>query len=156
VTHWKDYSDEGEEEDREEDCEENCEEEKEVANRRVHPLSSATMMSATRAIWVILLLSSVTAAHAVSITNRDERDYRVTVIEGEAKADHVLKPLQTLTDICLKGCTIRINDSADDDYRLTASDVVAIEDGTVYYEGPDASAGPPPPPAPAKKPGNRG
>jgi hypothetical protein len=31
VTHWKDYSDEGEEEEREEGCEENCEEEKEVA-----------------------------------------------------------------------------------------------------------------------------
>jgi hypothetical protein len=30
VTHWKDYSDEGEEEEREEDREENCEEEKEV------------------------------------------------------------------------------------------------------------------------------
>jgi hypothetical protein len=156
VTHWKDYSDEGEEEDREEDREEIRQEEKEVASGRVHPLSSATMTAASRAMWVIMLLSSATAAHAVSITNRDERDYKVTVIEGEAKADHVLKPLQTLTDICLKGCTIRLNDSADDDYRLTASDVVAIEDGTVYYEGPDASAGPPPPPAPAKKPGNRG
>jgi hypothetical protein len=114
------------------------------------------MMPTTRAICVIGLLLSATAAHAVSITNRDERDYRVTVIEGEAKADHVLKPSQTLTDICLKGCTIRINDSADDEYRLAASDVVAIEDGTVYYEGPDASAGPPAPAAPAKRPGNRG
>jgi len=114
------------------------------------------MMPTTRAMCVILLLSSATAAHAVSITNRDERDYRVTVIEGEAKADHVLKPSQTLTDICLKGCTIRINDSADDEYRLAASDVVAIEDGTIYYEGPDASAGSPAPTAPAKKPGNRG
>jgi hypothetical protein len=114
------------------------------------------MMPATRAICVVLLLSSVTAAHAVSITNRDERDYTVTVIEGEAKADHVLKPSQTLTDICLKGCTIRIDDDADDEYRLTASDVVAIEDGTVYYDGPDASAGPPVPSAPVKRPGNRG
>jgi hypothetical protein len=31
VTHWKDYSDEGEEEGREEDLEEVCEEEEEVA-----------------------------------------------------------------------------------------------------------------------------
>ena len=114
------------------------------------------MMSTSRAVCVIGLLLSTTAAHAVSITNREERDQKVTIIEGEAKADHVLKPSQTLTDICLKGCTIRINDSEDDEYRLTASDVVSIEDGTVYYEGPDASAGPQPPPAPAKKPGNRG
>lgn len=114
------------------------------------------MVRKSRAMCVIGLLLSTTAAHAVSITNRDERDYSVTIIEGEAKADHVLKPSQTLADICLKGCTIRLNNSEDDEYRLTASDVVSIEDGTVYYEGLDASAGPPPPPAPAKRPGNRG
>ena len=114
------------------------------------------MVRKSRAMCVIGLLLSTTAAHAVSITNRDERDHSVTIIEGEAKADHVLKPSQTLADICLKGCTIRINESEDDEYRLTASDVVSIEDGTVYYEGPDASAGPQPPPAPAKRPGNRG
>ena len=114
------------------------------------------MMRTTRAMCVIGLLLSTTAAHAVSITNRDERDHRVTVIEGEAAAEHVLKPSQTLTDICLKGCTIRMNNGEDDAYRLTATDVVSIEDGTVYYEGADASAGPPTPPAPSKRPGNRG
>lgn len=114
------------------------------------------MMRTTRAMCVIGLLLSTTAAHAVSITNRDERDHRVTVIEGEAAAEHVLKPSQTLTDICLKGCTIRMNNSEDDAYRLAASDVVSIEDGTVYYEGADASAGPPTPPAPSNRPGNRG
>ena len=114
------------------------------------------MMRTTRAIGVLGLLLSTTAAHAVSITNRDERDHRVTVIEGEAAAEHVLKPSQTVTDICLKGCTIRINNGEDDGYRLAASDVVSIEDGTVYYDGPDASAGPQSPQAPSKKPGNRG
>jgi hypothetical protein len=114
------------------------------------------MNRASRAISVILLLSSATAAHAVSITNRDERDHTVTIIEGEAKAEHTLKPSQTLTDICLKGCTIRINRSEADEYRLTASDVVSIEDGTVYYDGTDASAGVPSAPAPRKKAGNRG
>jgi hypothetical protein len=114
------------------------------------------MMRTTRAICVIGLLLSTTAAHAVSITNRDEREHKVTVIEGEAAAEHVLKPSQTVTDICLKGCTIRMNSSEDDEYRLAASDVVSIEDGTVYYDGPDASAGPQSPQAPSKKPGNRG
>ena len=114
------------------------------------------MMRTTRAMCVIGLLLSTTAAHAVSITNRDERDHRVTVIEGEAAAEHVLRPSQTLTGICLKGCTIRMNNSEDDAYRLAATDVVSIEDGTVYYEGADASAGPPTPPAPSKRPGNRG
>jgi len=114
------------------------------------------MTRIARAVSVIGLLLSTTAAHAVSITNRDERDHRVTVIEGDTKADHTLRPSQTLTDICLKGCTIRMNDSEDDEYRLIANDVVSIEDGTVYYDGPDASAGPAAPPAPGKRPGNRG
>lgn len=114
------------------------------------------MMRMTRAISVIGLLLSATAAHAVSITNRDERDHRVTIIEGDTKADHVLKPSQTLTEICLKGCTIRTNNDADHEYRLIASDVVSIEDGTVYYDGPDASAGPASPAAPSKRPGRRG
>lgn len=114
------------------------------------------MMRMTRAISVIGLLLSTTAAHAGSITNRDERDHRVTVIEGDTRAEHMLKPSQTLTDVCVKGCTIRMNNSEDDAYRLTADDVVSIEDGTVYYEGPDASSGPSLPPAPGARPGNRG
>jgi len=114
------------------------------------------MMRPTRAISVIGLLLSTAAAHAVSITNRDERDHRVTIIEGETKADYMLKPSQTVADICLKGCTIRMNDSDDDEYRLTANDIVTIEDGTVYYDGPDPSGGSVTPQPPGKSPGRRG
>jgi hypothetical protein len=114
------------------------------------------MICTARAIGVIGLLLSTTAAHAVSITNRDERDHRVTIIEGESGADYMMKPSQTVTDICLKGCTIRMNDSDGDEYRLAADDVVTIEDGRVYYEGPDPSVGPKTPQAPGKRPGKRG
>ena len=114
------------------------------------------MMRTTRAMCVIGLLLSTTAAHAVSITNRDEREHKVTVIEGEAAAEHVLKPSETVAGICLKGCTIRVNNSEDDEYRLAANDVVSIEDGTVYYDGPDSSVGSPAPSAPGKVRGTRG
>lgn len=100
----------------------------------------AGMMHFVRAVGVILLLSSGTAAHAVSITNRDEHDHKVTVIEGNTKAEHVLKPSQALNGICAKGCTIRLNDDEDDEYQLDANDVVSIEDGTLYYDGPDTAA----------------
>jgi hypothetical protein len=93
-----------------------------------------------RAVGVILLLSSTTAAHAVSITNRDEHDHKLTIIEGASKADHLLKPAQALSGVCVKGCTIRLNDSEDDEYQLEANDVVSIEDGSLYYDGPDAPA----------------
>ena len=132
--------DEGEE--GEEDSEEESgEEEEEVGPRRVHPLRSVSMMRLARVVGVIGLLSSSTAAHAVSITNRDEHDHKVTIIEGDTKADHVLKPSQALNGICAKGCTIRLNDSEDDEYRLEADDVVSIEDGSLYYDGPGTPAG---------------
>lgn len=114
------------------------------------------MMRTARATSVIMLLLSTAAAHAVSITNRDEREHKITVIEGEAAAEHVLNPSQTLTGICLKGCTIRMNDSEDDEYRLTANDVVSIEDGTVYYDGADSAGGSLTSPAPGKMRGTRG
>ena len=95
--------------------------------------------TAMAAIGIVL---GVTAAHGASISNRDEREYTVTIIEGEAKADHALKPSQTLSDVCLKGCTIRVNGNADDEYRLTGGDVVSIEDGTVYYDTPETPEDP--------------
>jgi hypothetical protein len=96
---------------------------------------------------MIGLLSSSAAAHAASITNRDEVDRKVTIIEGDAKRDHMLKPSQALNDVCVKGCTIRLDDGEDDEYMLEADDVVSIEDGSLYYDNPDAPAPPEPPPA---------
>jgi hypothetical protein len=113
------------------------------------------MMRWVRAVSVILLLSSTTAAHAVSITNRDEHDHKLTIIEGGSKADHLLKPAQALSGVCVKGCTVRLNDSEDDEYQLEANDVVSIEDGSLYYDGPDAPAEPPGP-AKETKPAGKG
>ena len=119
---------------------------------RVHPLRRASTARATPAMAAIGLLLGVSVAHVstalgASISNRDERDYTVTIIEGEAKADHALKPSQTLSDVCLKGCTIRVNGRADDEYRLTAGDAVSIEDGTVFYNAPDEQQADPTSPA---------
>jgi hypothetical protein len=108
------------------------------------------MMRATPAMAVIGIVLSVTAAHGASISNRDERDYMVTIIEGEAKAEHALKPAQTLSEVCLKGCIIRVNGSEDDAYRLTGGDAVSIEDGTVFYDAPDAPTNPASPAATGK------
>jgi hypothetical protein len=106
-------------------------------------LRSADVMRSVLAVSVIWLLSSSTAAHAVSITNRDDRDHKLTIIEGENKTDHVLSPSKALEGICTKGCTIRLNDLEDDEYELEATDVVSIEEGSLYYDGPDPQTGPP-------------
>jgi hypothetical protein len=98
-------------------------------------------MSIVAAIAIVALLW-VPSACASSITNRDAKDYKVTVITEEATKDHVLVPSAALKGICQKGCVIRLNDSDNDEYELKGSDVVSIEDGYLYYDGPPASAVP--------------
>ncbi len=84
----------------------------------------------------------VPSACASSITNRDDKDRKITVIEGKTTKDHVLAPSAALEGICLQGCVVRLNDSQNDEYELKGSEIVSIEDGYLYYDGPPASAVP--------------
>lgn len=84
------------------------------------------------------------AAAAVSLTNRDDRDYKITIVEGASSQDHTLAPSAVLEGICPKGCVIRLNDSEDDEYELEGNEIVSIEEGYLYYDGPDAAAEPVP------------
>ena len=94
----------------------------------------------TVSLSVALIWSPV--AYAVSIKNRDSNDYKVNVVEGNATNVHILRPSASLEGVCDKGCVIRLNDSEKDEYELKGSDVVSIEDGYLYYDGPPASAVP--------------
>jgi len=109
-------------------------------------LRSIALQRLPLAVGPILLLLSGTAAHAASITNRDEVDRKVTIIEGDRTTDHVLQPSQALNDVCAKGCTIRLDDGEDDEYVLEPGDVVSIEDGSLYYDRPDTPTAPAAPP----------
>ena len=80
------------------------------------------------------------SAHAVTVTNRDAKEYKLTVVEGERSQDHALKPSGVLENICPKGCIVRLNDSENDEYELEGTEVVSIEEGYLYYDGPDAPA----------------
>lgn len=97
-------------------------------------------MAVTAATIAALCWSPV--GHASSITNRDAKDYKVTVIEGKATKAQILKPSAALKGICQSGCIIRLNDNENDEYELKGSDIVSIEDGYLYYDGPPASAVP--------------
>ena len=124
--------------------EESGEEEEEVGPRRVHPLRLILPMRLAGVVGAIGLLLSSTAAHAVSITNRDDQDHKVTIVEGDTKTEHVLKPSQVLNGICAKGCTVHLDDDEEEEYQLEADDVVSIEEGSLYYDTPDTPAGPAP------------
>lgn len=82
------------------------------------------------------------AAQAVTVTNRDGKEVKLTVIEGEGRQDNVLAAGKVLDGVCQKGCIIRLNDSEKDEYELTGSETVSVEEGFLYYDGQDAVGAP--------------
>lgn len=125
----------------------------------MHPLNRPVVLRSVRCCLFIGALVGFSSAHAaVTITNRDDLDHTITIIEGEAKTQHVLKPSQSLTGVCEKGCNLRIDDDEEDDpYQLKPDVAVSIEDGVLYYEpdAPAAPTAPQPQPSPGVK-GNKG
>ncbi len=83
------------------------------------------------------------AALALVVINRDDHDHKVTIIEGARSTDHLLKPDAKIETGCAKGCVVRLNDSDEEEYELEGNEVVFIEDGNLYYDGPDVPADPP-------------
>jgi len=84
------------------------------------------------------------AAASVSLTNRDDRQHKVTIVENGRSQDHTLAPAAVLEGICPNGCVIRLNDSDDDEYTLDGNESVSIEGGFVYYDGPEVPEQPAP------------
>jgi hypothetical protein len=102
--------------------------------KRTSTLRSLTIATALSAMTIAGISSAFAAA---SVTNRDDKDHKITIIEGETKRDYTLKPNEELRDICVAGCVLRLNDSDDDEYQLEAKDIVSIEDSSLYYDNAD-------------------
>lgn len=104
-------------------------------------------VNGTVGVCAVLIFGAMLAhpAAAVSITNRDDRVHKVTVIEGSGEQSHSLAGSGVLENVCLKGCVIRLNDSDNDEYELEGTEVVSIEDGYLYYDGPEPEPAPAPP-----------
>jgi hypothetical protein len=103
----------------------------------------AEMRVCLLAAFLVVALEQSGAAAALSISNRDDHDHKITIVEGQKSTDHVLKPDAMIENVCSKGCIIRLNDSPEDEYELEGNEVVSIEEGNLYYDGPDAPASPP-------------
>lgn len=96
------------------------------------------------------LIVTAAAAQAITVSNHDDKEHKLTVIEGDVKNDHPLAPASVVENICMKGCVVRLDDSENDEYELEGTEVVSIEDGYLYYDGPETPAEQPPatPPTP--------
>ncbi|MEQ1719080.1 MAG: hypothetical protein ABL907_24355 [Hyphomicrobium sp.] len=85
---------------------------------------------------VIAALLLTSTAQAVTVTNRDDKEIKLTIIEGEARQDHVLLTGKVVDGVCQKGCIIRLNDSDNAEYELEGSEAVSVEEGFLYYDSP--------------------
>jgi len=99
-------------------------------------------------------LLTVSNALASTITNRDDKSYTISIILGTSNKEHVLAPAGTLLKVCERGCVVRIDGNQDEQYQLDGSEVVAIEDGRLFYANPPGDK-PEPEPSRPFQPGDR-
>ena len=83
-------------------------------------------------------LVGAASAYAASVTNKDDKDHKLTILEGDSKRELQLQPNGVLEGVCLKGCTMRLGSSEDDEYVLEGPEVISIEDSKLYDDAPDA------------------
>ena len=73
---------------------------------------------------------SATASNALTISNTDEVDYVLEVVEGTGDANIVMIDLtasQALKDICNSGCTITLDNG--ESQSFSGDESITIEDG---------------------------
>jgi len=83
------------------------------------------------------------AASAATITNRSDKEVKLTITEGSSRQDEVLPSGKVIGGVCKKGCIIRLNDNAKDEYELDGSESVSVEGGFLYYDSPVQEVAPP-------------
>lgn len=110
-----------------------------IADRQIsYPMGTLRRLSA--ATRMLVLATGLTAfaggAIATTITNNDDKEHTITLIEGDKERQVVLKPEQRIENLCPTGCRLRLPDD-DEDYELEAKDVVVIEEGYLYYDDPN-------------------
>jgi hypothetical protein len=82
------------------------------------------------------------AASAATITNRSDKEVKLTITEGSSRQDEVLPIGKVIDGVCRKGCIIRLNDNAKDEYELEGSESVSVEGGFLYYDSSNDEVAP--------------
>ncbi len=95
-----------------------------------------------------LVVSAPSDAGAVTLTNRDDKTHTIEVQVKSSRRNHELAPGKSLSDFCIDGCIVRLNDTEDSDWSLEGSERVSIERGLIYYDGEET-------PAPASEPDDK-
>lgn len=79
---------------------------------------------------------SSVGALASSVTNNDDQDRQITIIEDSQQNQISLKPGERIDGVCLKGCILRLEGVEDGQYVLVeGTEIVSIEDSVLFYDG---------------------
>jgi len=87
---------------------------------------------------VLALFFSVVTAHAIELTNYDEDDKTITIIEGGEAAQAVIKAGSTVKDICIAGCVLQLGESDENQFEFKGNEIVSIEGNVVYDDSPES------------------
>lgn len=93
-------------------------------------------------VGAIVALLMTSAANAATITNRSDKEVKLTVTENQSRQDHLLQPGKVIEGVCQKGCIIRLNDGKNDEYELDGSETLSVEEGFLYYESTGSGVAP--------------
>jgi len=93
-------------------------------------------------VCAIAALLMTSAASAATITNRGDKEVKLTITEGSSRQDEVLPSGKVVDGVCQKGCIIRLNDNANDEYELEGSESVSVEGGFLYYDSRENEGAP--------------
>jgi hypothetical protein len=104
---------------------------------------------------ILAVLQWTSFASAASLTNRDNREHQVTILEkAQASVTRALKPEETLQGICPKGCIVRLDGSERHEFIVEGDESLSIEGGEIFLDGvepkPAPDQTPKEPPAPPK------
>jgi hypothetical protein len=73
------------------------------------------------------------AAIAANLTNYDEAEQTVVIVENGTETSVSVGPEKTVEDICNSGCTIRLSNGAE--YELNGNEIASIEQEQLYIDG---------------------
>ncbi len=85
------------------------------------------------------LVFASTAAQALTMSNLDDRAYKLQIVEGGNTKSIEIGPKARLEGLCAARCQVTV-DGDPDPYELESNDVVQLEEGQLYFEDNTAGA----------------
>jgi hypothetical protein len=76
-------------------------------------------------------------AHAITLTNRDTVDQKLTIIEGDKQTEQTVKAGDKV-ELCTQGCVIRMPDA--ESYEFDGKEVVSLEEGLLFLDAVEEAA----------------